>query len=151
MSQLFYSYARVGIVMHDNNDGVPEEWLAFGNTTEGGGVPWWEGMLAHIYGTDAPPECLEIDCHYLRGAQKGGYAFKIPLLLIKPEACGSITDSGSSPADLTEFLAEYEKGRPRWEAIIADFVERCQKLGIKLNETKPHVLVYIHWDDFPTT
>lgn len=153
MSQLIYGHIGYGIILRDEGGGVPPEWLAFGNTDRGGTTCWWEGMLQRVLQLTIRPEDaeLEIVTHYLRGQQKEGNRYRIPLLVIKPKAVQVQTSSGDSPVDFTELLTEYQIEKAKWDELIASFVQRCKELGIEIHETAPHFMSWLSWDDSPTT
>jgi len=153
MSQLIYGQAAYGIVLRDDDCGVPVEWLAFGDTDQGGTTCWWNGMLNHVLRRVIPPQEAEIEIvtHCLRGHQKERERYEIPILVVKTKAAQTITSSGHSPLDLTSLLAEHAAQKAKWDGLIRAFVEGCVELGIEIQETTPHFLVYLSWDDFPTT
>lgn len=152
MPQLIYGHIGYGIILRKDDGGVPQEWLAFGNTHQGGSTCWWEGMLQHVLQLNIRPEDaeLEIVTHYLRGQQKEGDRYRIPLLVIKPKTVQVQTSSGDCPVSFTELLTEYQTKKEEWDELIKSFVQRCNELGIEIFETAPHFMSWLSWDDSPT-
>jgi hypothetical protein len=152
MSQLIYGHVAYGIVLR-HDEGVPSEWLEFGDTEQDGTTLWEDGMLQHVLPLTTPPAeaSLEIVTHYLRGQQRERERYKIPMLVVNSKSVQTQTSSGDNPTDFSELVAEYQTEKTRWDAMIENFVQRCKELGIEIHETEPHFILYLTWDDHPTT
>ncbi len=151
MSQLIYAHVAYGLVLQNDNRGIPKEFLALADPDEArkGRVPdnWQQKMLQRF---SLENSGLEIVSHYLRGQQQERNRYQIPLLIVHSKSGPVITSSGDSPGDLRSFLIEYHQERSQWDNLIKEFVGHCKDWDINLFETEPHLLSYLTWDDNPT-
>ncbi len=147
MSNLIYGYVAYGIILAENDDCcVPDHLMRFRTDT----LSWGEGLLQYLY-PEGVPEGLETVEHYIRGHQRAKFRgqWEVPLLVIKTHY--GITSSADSPGNCSDVVDAWRSEGQHWDELIAEFVRRCQSAGIEVYETMPHFVLYLSWDDSPTT
>lgn len=152
MSNSITAHVAYGIVLR--NDGVPEEWLAYAGEKNGKRIGWEEGFLNHVLpeGVRNGDYGLEIVTHYLAGRSKAPnkQAFEQPILIVIQNSGPQCVSSTDGPADIEGFLKDHFSQQLAWAVSFLAFLQRCNELGIKVDETEPHTLMYLTWDDSPT-
>ncbi len=149
MSNNINGYVGYGLCL--NKDG---RYVKYKDDDKENDIDWDDELLKTLYPEfDEDSSPVEIVFHFI--ADPTG-KYDEPLVVIRSDVTrvGSeweqtygITGSRDSADDFSDFLATLAKRKSEWDAIIAEFVRRCDAQGIALDQTVPHPILYINCDD----